>query len=364
MSSSGPSSGEQEVHRGYDLETGLLSQARQWVDVLPWLRLLRTLRVAGSPPLLLLTAIVFAVWLLGRGWIDPHASPPPPTGTIGENVSGAARYLRQLVPPAALQAAGAEGGAGEQRQSGLGRSAGLVLWSILVWTPLAMLLARQGALLTAHRALVPLVPGIALALRRTPAGWLTALIPLLCILPFLAVMLFLAWLANWFDQWLTFQWLAAAALAVMALPCGLLAFGAHIAIPLSWAALVNERDPDALDALSRGYEYLWRRPVSLLIYGVIAAGLLGVTGGLGAGVAWSASALVITVVQWVSDAPDLAAKSAALLWRLPVIIVLAQAWALAGGIYLLVRGDANGQEVEDVWQPPAIERVALPDLPN
>ena len=51
--------------------------------------------------------------------------------------------------------------------------------------------------------------------------------------------------------------------AAIALPCGILAFGANVAVPLSWAALTNERDPDPLDSLSRGYEYLFRRPLRL-----------------------------------------------------------------------------------------------------
>ena len=69
-------SSREEVHRGHDLEAGLLARVREWTDVFPWLRLGRTLRVAGSPPLVFLMATTFAVWCLGqRKMLDqPYSS--------------------------------------------------------------------------------------------------------------------------------------------------------------------------------------------------------------------------------------------------------------------------------------------------
>ena len=54
-----------EVHSGHDLESGLLARVREWTDAAPWLRLGRTLRVAASPTLVLLTSGVLLVWWFG-----------------------------------------------------------------------------------------------------------------------------------------------------------------------------------------------------------------------------------------------------------------------------------------------------------
>ena len=49
--------------------------------------------------------------------------------------------------------------------------------------------------------------------------------------------------------------------------------------------------------------------------------------------------------------------------RLPFVIVLTLLWNLVGGVYLLLRYDAGGQEVEDLWQPAPPAKSSLPDLP-
>ena len=67
------------------------------------------------------------------------------------------------------------------------------------------------------------------------------------------------------ERWTTLFGTAAIA-ALLAIPCGVLVFGANFAVPLGWAAMAVEREPDPLDALSRGYEYLYRRPLQLVMY--------------------------------------------------------------------------------------------------
>ena len=48
------------------LKRGFSARVREWNDVFPWLRLGRTLRIAASPPLVLLMAVVFSIWWFGE----------------------------------------------------------------------------------------------------------------------------------------------------------------------------------------------------------------------------------------------------------------------------------------------------------
>ena len=41
----------------------------------------------------------------------------------------------------------------------------------------------------------------------------------------------------------------------------------------------------------------------------------------------------------------------------PTVVVLTLLWGLVGGVYLLLRYDAGGQEVEDLWQPAPTDQV-------
>ncbi len=125
---------DEEVHQGYDLETGLLARAREWIDLFPWLRLVRVLRVAGSPPLLVLTALVFAIWLIGQRVIFGQADPPEFSATTTDNVKSLMGYFRLLVPTSLFDP-----------DRGGWRLVAMLVWSIIVWTPIGMLLARQGA---------------------------------------------------------------------------------------------------------------------------------------------------------------------------------------------------------------------------
>ena len=346
-------SAAEEIHQGYDLEAGVLSRAREWIDLLPWLRLLRVLRAAGSPPLLLVTAVVFGLWMIGHRTIAADAELPALSVSVDQNVSVLTEYVRALVPTSLLDSPDVNW-----------RSILVIIWSIFIWTPLAMLLVRQGALLTAGRSLAPFGPGIAMAVRRSPAGWFAAVIPFACILPAVAMIVVVGWLASWFVGVQSLQLISAMLIAVLAVPCGLLAFGANVAIPISWAALMNEQNADPLDALSRGYEYLLRRPAQLLAYAGMSLLLMGMIGLLAAAVAWSANGVVGASLSLIDGAEPIQSATATVLWRFPVVVVLVLLWSSIGGVYLLLRYDAGSQEVEDLWQPPPADRPSLPDLPE
>jgi hypothetical protein len=53
-----------------------------------------------------------------------------------------------------------------------------------------------------------------------------------------------------------------------------------------------------------------------------------------------------------------------LLSYLPVVVFLTAAWSLLGGVYLLLRYDTGGQEVEDLWQAGPPPEPPLPSIPK
>ena len=166
---------------------------------------------------------------------------------------------------------------------------------------------------------------------------------------------------------LPFGWLSAVT-GVMAvgisLPIGILGFGALFAIPLGLIAMVSEPDPDPIDSLSRGYEYLYRRPFSLAWYFVVAGGMVWLAKYLILGIAGT-SEIALAIASRLIRIDETMVQSGQV-----TIMVIVCAWlatlamGLTGGVYLLLRRDAGGQEVEDFWSPPQESDPPLPELPS
>lgn len=346
----------EEVHQGHELESGLLERLRDWSDVFPWIQLGRTLRVAGSPPLVLLVAVAIAIASLGNQLIfgiayDDGAIQASRDATFVTFVD----HFRGLVSTSIFY---------PRLGATIWMRVGLVVWSVLVWTPVALLLARQGALLTAGRTMVGLTAGLSLAIRRTPSAWVTSMVPLACVVAIGVLIVVIGWIGKLVEGLPAIEtaigWLA----ALVAIPCGVLAFGALAAVPLGWAAIINERDPDAIDSLSRGYEYLYRRPLRLVMYVVVGATLLAVAWALAMGISQSAIYVGTMLLELAGTPPKVLEALIDLLQRLPLVVVLTMVWSLIGGVYLLLRHDAGSQDVEDLWQPAPDPRSSLPQLPG
>lgn len=366
MNSDEPHAGREEVHRGHDLETGLLARVREWTDVFPWLRLGRTLRVAGSPPLVLFTAAVFTVWWIGQTMIlgkgdlaGAYVVVAWEGNAIGrlplDSFLAITSHLSHCTPTSVFRL---------DPETRWARGLLGIVWSLLLWAPTAMLLARQGALLTAGRAMIGLRPAIRLTAGRALAAWLAGLVPLVCTMAIGLLILLVGWVSRAADGVAPVEMLAAVAAAAVAIPCGILVFGAHVAVPLSWAALANEADPDALDSLSRGYEYLFRRPLRVVLYAALSLGILWVVALLAWGVATAADSVASQFLAWTGCSPEVVEQTQRILHFFPTVVVLALLWSLLGGVYLLLRYDAGGQQVEDLWQPPPPQPPSLPELPK
>ncbi len=360
--------GGHSIHAGQDLEAGMLAKSREWVDLFPWLRLLRIVRLAGSPPHLVLVTVILAAWIPGMTRLvggDPAAGSDPGWGDRSQ-IGFAAEAGDQARPalPATL----------ETLRRSLPSSlfepllpsaawywrVGAVVWTLLLWTPLALLLARQGALLSAGRELGGFGAVAGQALRRSPAGWLVAVIPALGVLLIGSGLAAAGWLERTVGNLGWLETPLAVGLLLLAIACGILALGANVAVPLGWCAIANEREPDPFDALSRGYEYLYRRPIQVVFYALVAAVPLCIIDGLARAVALSGS-FVLGGMIGDGESP-LASTVVQLLHYLPVVVSLTLVWGLVGGIYLLLRQDAGGQEPEDLWQPGAVAEGPLPTL--
>lgn len=166
------------------------------------------------------------------------------------------------------------------------------VWSVAVWALFGGAIARIAAVyLTYGETLGPLA-----AIRAAARTWLAAigaiglvaLATLVVALPLVAAGALLR-----FDLMVLLMGMA----WIVALLCGaivaILAVGLAFGWPLMWATSAVERT-DAFDAISRGFAYLYQRPLHLLFY-VIVASLIGVL----AQVAVSAAvAATTTATEW------------------------------------------------------------------
>jgi hypothetical protein len=345
----------EEVHVGYELESGLLTRVRQWTDVFGSLRLIRVLRISVSPVSLFVVAAVYLVWLIGfatflppRGHWQMSAS-----GNEAANVVDSVSLVILSSNPTSLWLA-ANG-------TDAWSSVWLVVWSLVLWTPAALFLARQGGLLTADRSLESSGELLRRTFLRTPSAWLAATLPTICAaaIGIGVVVLFLLMRMVAGITW--FEFPLAILITVVAIPIGLLLFGSFVAMPLAIASIANEQDADPMDSLSRGYESLYRRPLHLLVSTLTAAVLVAVVWGIGSGVCGLASAAVQTLGKIVGVDPNGQALVQSIIAEIPTILTLTTWLAMMGGIYLLARQSTGGQEVEDLW---ICERPSPPPMPR
>lgn len=308
----------EEVFAGYDLEAGILQRLRSWRDVFPALALIDALRVAGSP---LYVGVFWAAVIL-TSWLPAGVSirlrfgePPRPLIHLTEQSPWWVFALTMIV--------------------------------IAIGALPASLAARAGACYAAGR-----IQSFTDNARITFSRWFWLLVipvtPIL-IVAGLSLMMLVAGLVGrvaWAGPWL------AEAMSIATVPLsiliGLIAGGGLVAAPLAVVAMVVEKHADPLDCLSRGYEYLFRRPVYLFFYACCSAILVTLVCQL----AIVTTNLSVVIGGWGLQTgmgqPGLPTSFRWLLVRFPVAVCLAAVWGQIGAIYLLMRQVANDQEIEDI----------------
>ena len=352
-----------EVFEGNRLETGVLQRARRWRDAIPVLVLVDAVRVAGSP------LCVGMIWLTlglhhGLLSLDLSRYGIPLTSWIGQ--PGSQSGFPWSTPPWTdlPPVADVPPDAGFA-DSALALTLGLVRFALvgLLWLVPAGIVARAGACYVAGRP-QPFSWQAREVLRRWRVLVTVAVLPLLAILVLVVAMALLGCVGR-LANFPLLGWVGGVAtLATLpfAILAGLLAVGATVAVPLAIVAAAIEKQPDAIDCLSRGYEYLLRRLVHLAIY-LLAAGLLVlllVT--FGSWLAAAAAHLGGFAVRLGSGSESMANSLSGRLAHLPLAIGVTAAWGLTGAVYLLLRQAANEQEIEDI----AVTEYDMrpPDLPS
>lgn len=338
-------------------ERNLLGQLRTWTDIFPWLRLVGVLRVAGGPIWIAHVFLTMLIWLGGISFSLEQAQFESLTLSFRESFSlvyGASilsTSLGDLLVSLSWPVLGmvtALGWAG-------------VLWTSLLWLPTSMLLIRAGALLTAGREMPSYLSTIRLVGQRLWAGLVILSLPLVCALPFWmaigGVTALLVWFGSLFGESAShaIQWLSAVMVVPIAVVAGLLLAAGKFAVPLGLANLMTMAEADPMDSLSRGYEYTLRRLPQLLGYSLIALVLGGIVM-----VAWTMIGLTaLAIMSGIGQAP---AASTTVVGLLLVAISVMLAWAMFGGVYLLLRQSAGGQEVEDIWAES--DAIVAPEMPS
>ncbi|BBO32880.1 hypothetical protein [Lacipirellula parvula] len=166
------------------------------------------------------------------------------------------------------------------------------VWSVAVWALFGGAIARIAAVyLTYGETLGPIA-----AIRAAARTWLAAVgaIGLVALATLVvALPLIVAGALLRFDLMVLLMGMA----WIVALLCGavvaILAVGLALGWPLMWATSAVERT-DAFDAISRGFAYLYQRPLQLLFY-VLVASLIGVLAQLAVSAAVVATT---TATEW------------------------------------------------------------------
>jgi len=327
-----------EKFAGHDIETGFLQRLRSWRDVLPPLILFQSLRVCGSPIFLTLSLVsVIAISaIFGRGSV--YSEIPAPSFTSPIQFEIAWIFWRQSVE---------------------------LIGAILIGMVPAAAIMRAGAIYAAGRDAEPTLAGLKVVWSRAVAMLLVLVLPIACILglsvpvALLAIMDRIPSVGDWITE------LLGLLVVPLAILIGMIGAGAIVAIPIGWASLSIEKRSDPFDALSRGYEYLYRRPVQLAVYFTTSILVATFLCWMAQWVAFVGSLLGSLAYSLGSGGEPLPLAIRVVLAHLPIAVWMTSFFAVLGGIYLLLRKDANEQEIEDIVLS-AVDRnsAELPTLPT
>ncbi|TWT74158.1 hypothetical protein [Allorhodopirellula solitaria] len=335
-------------------EKRLFDGIRTWVDVFPWLRLVRVCRVAGGPVWVTHVLVVSLVWMWGIDWLGGSGAGPGPAWVVVPS---------ELLPAASATMPSDAWATFPLGTFGIALDWKMMLWTVLVWIPTMMALLRVGALLTAGRDIPSYLSTFRAVGQRLRGAPVIVLLPTVVAASFWLI----AWGATWsavaiggsseHSTWAT--WLSLPIVLPATVVAALLIFAGKLAVPLGLAAAMIEPDADPIDSLSRGYEYTLRRLPQLALLVLVAAVISLV-------IVWAYAGLA-QVGRGVALSVDPVNTSLlACLSILPSVIAVMLLWSMFGGIYLLLRQSAGGKEVEDLaidsghWKSPKMPSVQQP----
>ncbi|MBA3483460.1 MAG: hypothetical protein H0T51_16750 [Pirellulales bacterium] len=172
------------------------------------------------------------------------------------------------------------------------------LWAIAVWALFGGAIARIAALyLTRGETVVPLA-ALKAAFVRWPSTAGAPVFALIAIFLLSLPLIFIGWTIR-LDFFALLAGLLWFLILIGGVALAVLAIGLAIGWPLMWSTVAVERT-DAFDGISRGYAYVYQRPLHLLFF-VIVAGALGLL----------AQAAINLIVEGSIDATQWAVSSGA-----------------------------------------------------
>jgi hypothetical protein len=380
--------------------------AVRWLALAPWLILVRATRVSIMLRVLLLAVLgVLATeagwWAVDRIMLEPDLESPlvrladPPLIVqpgADVDVSAGNRFAMQLETQGGPLVRGWHWASQPVLQMFRADTwrAWLALlleglWTIAVWALVGGAIARISALyLTQGEAIGPLA-----ALRSSAVRWpSTAGAPLLALMAMclVALPLMFAGLLAWFDIFALLEaamWFVA---LIFGVAVAIVAIGLALGWPLMISTVAVERT-DAFDAISRGYAYVFQRPLHALFY-VIVAGLLGIAAqtaltlvvdasldathwafSVGAGDERSRELLTRAIdgEGSVFRSPEDAAARMIRFWDCGLAMFaaafpMAFLWPAAVGIYLLLRRQIDSTDIAESKFDEGEPRPGLPTL--
>ncbi|HEX3997448.1 MAG TPA: hypothetical protein VHX65_02745 [Pirellulales bacterium] len=379
-----------------------------WHDVFPWLSLVRAVRLAAAPRLVLLAALglaLTAVGWRGIGWAFSSSQQLDETGWRVEDYAwpwespeqdyGAAslslerfnplhaplynpliRSAKWLSRPFTRIFWDGQGNNG--LRASFGPTAGATpivysllcgLWELAIWSLIGGAITRIAALAMARDDRLGLVGGLKFGVRKWPAYFFAPLVPFSAVLGLLV----LGWIGGLLLRWDPTAFVVALLWPILLVVCfgvAVLLLGLLFGWALIWPTISTE-GTDSFDGLSRSYSYTFQRPLFYLFF-VIVAGFLGVLATL---IAWLLAdwthVLSVWAVSWGAGFSRMSELSAAFadpaaaggllggtarllaFWD-GCIVLLALAyvysyfWTAATRIYFLLRQRVDGTELDEV----------------
>ncbi len=256
------------------------------------------------------------------------------------------------------------------------------IWSVLVWSIFGAAMTRIAALALTREHKLGLSGGLKFGLLHWPSYVGGPALPLAACLLLAVPLLMLGWISH-LDIGAFFVSLIWPLALVGGGLIALLALGLMLGWPLMWPTISTEAT-DAFDGLSRAYSYTLHRPLRYFFYTMLA----GVLGALLLYVMIFLVFLVQGMTSWAFSmgtgiprfnelqiqvpGPDVSALESGanhvfrfwnrLLQLIPLAVAASYFWTAMTQVYLLLRRDEDGAELDEVFLPAQDKEFGLPPL--
>jgi hypothetical protein len=375
-----------------------------WLELFPWLGLIRAVRLAFAPRIILLGAIGWFATISGWGIVGLLFR-----GSEDASLVNAKMFIEAVreppifvLPDVSIRVLDPADSAAqlpwnwlsypfrklfESSEITLASFTYLLLcgiWALLVWSLLGSAISRGAALWFAREDRLGFLRSLGWGVRKWPAYFGGPIFPLVGVLLAVVPAAILGLLLK-----LDLGVLVVGLIWPLILLCGLfvaiLLVGLLFGWPLMWPT-VSVEGTDSFDALSRSYSYTYQRPVHYLFYAAIA-GVLGMLAwvvvlifakGVITYSLWAASwgsggermAEILTAASDPKAGGMLGVGAHAIGFWISTVKVVALGflfgyfWCAATYIYFLLRQAVDATEMDEVAVEEEAEEFALPPLKN